>query len=304
MADPFEVRMRFSSQLGQLNASVVSLQKAATYALKYKDMDEDLHSCILEQVERVSRLEYVRAICTNSTQQNNMNTRANIMFFIEHFLDMAAKEGHMNYIKMIQRDIIRIVDAVAPDNGSGAANVKVARLVCTAQPSPVHYRRGSPADREQVLQGLQRKGFLDAQAVTEIEEVLKERETSAHDAGLSSPAHDDTEGGDMPPSQAIPKPGRASAPRLDKRHVEQRIEEDRERHKRVRESVWAIRDCEDEISRLWDETSDLGEDDHVMGREEFLAREAAIGQQCAHYAPRTLDDLYDRNGQKVNGRSH
>lgn len=46
--------MRFSSQLGQLNASVVSLQKAATYALKYKDMDEDLHSCILEQVERVS----------------------------------------------------------------------------------------------------------------------------------------------------------------------------------------------------------------------------------------------------------
>lgn len=53
MADPFEVRMRFSNQLGQLNASVVSLQKAATYALKYKDMDEDLHSCILEQVERV-----------------------------------------------------------------------------------------------------------------------------------------------------------------------------------------------------------------------------------------------------------
>jgi CTD kinase subunit gamma len=62
-------------------------------------------------------------------QQNNMNTRANIMFFIEHFLDMAAKEGHSNYVKMIQRDIIRIVDAVAPDSGPGAANVKVARLV-------------------------------------------------------------------------------------------------------------------------------------------------------------------------------
>lgn len=58
MADPFEVRMRFSNQLGQLNASVVSLQKAATYALKFKDMDEDLHSCILEQVERVSAQQY------------------------------------------------------------------------------------------------------------------------------------------------------------------------------------------------------------------------------------------------------
>lgn len=54
MADPFEVRMRFTNQLQHLNASVTSSQKAAQYALKYKDMDEDLHSCILEQVEKVS----------------------------------------------------------------------------------------------------------------------------------------------------------------------------------------------------------------------------------------------------------
>jgi hypothetical protein len=53
MADPFEVRMRFTSQLQHLNASVTSSQKAAQYAIKYKDMDEDLHSCILEQLEKV-----------------------------------------------------------------------------------------------------------------------------------------------------------------------------------------------------------------------------------------------------------
>jgi hypothetical protein len=53
MADPFEVRMRFTNQLRQLNASVTSAQKAAQYALKHKDMAEDLHSCILEQLERV-----------------------------------------------------------------------------------------------------------------------------------------------------------------------------------------------------------------------------------------------------------
>lgn len=60
MADPFEVRMRFTSQLQALNASVNSAQKAAQYALRYKEMDEDLHSCILEQVERVSFLPDVR----------------------------------------------------------------------------------------------------------------------------------------------------------------------------------------------------------------------------------------------------
>lgn len=59
-----------------------------------------------------------------------MNTRANIMYFIEHFLEMAQKDGHVDYVRMIQRDIIRVVDAVAPDDGSGAANVKVVRRVC------------------------------------------------------------------------------------------------------------------------------------------------------------------------------
>lgn len=49
------------------------------------------------------------------------------MYFIEHFLDLASRDGHPDYIRMMQRDIIRVVDAVAPDDGSGAANVKVVR---------------------------------------------------------------------------------------------------------------------------------------------------------------------------------
>ena len=110
MADPFEVRRHFSAQLERLNASTTSAQKAAQYALKYKDMDEDLHSCILEQLEKTS-----------------MNTRANIMYFIEHLLEMASKERHNDYVRMMQRDIIRVVDAVCPEDGSGAANVKVVR---------------------------------------------------------------------------------------------------------------------------------------------------------------------------------
>lgn len=58
MADPFEVRMRFSAQLQHLNASVASAQKATQYALRYKEWHEDLHSCILEQVERVRLPEF------------------------------------------------------------------------------------------------------------------------------------------------------------------------------------------------------------------------------------------------------
>lgn len=52
--DPFEVRIRFTGLIVNLNASVISATKAAQYALKYREMDEDLHSCIIEQLEMVS----------------------------------------------------------------------------------------------------------------------------------------------------------------------------------------------------------------------------------------------------------
>ena len=51
------------------------------------------------------------------------------MYFIEHFCDMAQQQKHAEVVRMMQRDIFRIVDAVAPSDGSGAANVKVVRRV-------------------------------------------------------------------------------------------------------------------------------------------------------------------------------
>ncbi|KAH6610701.1 ctd kinase subunit gamma [Trichoderma cornu-damae] len=238
MADPFEVRMRFSSQLQHLNASVTSAQKAAQYALKYKDMDEDLHSCILEQVER-----------------NNMNTRANIMYFIEHFLDLAQRDGHSDYIRMMQRDIIRVVDAVAPDDGSGAANVLI---------------------------GLQTKGFLEHQVVAQIEDVIKERGTNDDDLGLASP-NGDVDMTDAPASESKSR-RRPATHGLDKRQVEQRIEEDRERHKRERERIWAVPRGDDaEMAKLWEETSDFGDDDDRLLTEEGddFTKEMEM-QRCQH----------------------
>lgn len=101
--------------------------------------------------------------------------------------------------------------------------------------------------------------------MSQIEEVLKERETSADDLGLASP-NGDVEMADAPPSQTIPKPRRRGAPqRLDKRQIEQRIEEDRERHKREREHIWAISaGWETEMNKLWEETSNFGDDDDTL----------------------------------------
>ena len=118
----------------------------------------------------------------------------------------------------------------------------------------------------------------------QIEDVLKERETDADELNIASP-NGDVEMADMPPSETIPKPGRRGAPnRLDKRQIEQRIEEDRERHKRQRENIWAVPKGEEaELDKLWEETSDFGEDDDRLLTEESddFSKEMEM-QRCQH----------------------
>lgn len=281
MADPFEVRMRFTNQLRQLNASVMSAQKAAQFALKHHEMGEDLHSCILEQLEKVP-LPSAPYIPTSllTKGQNNMNTRANIMYFIEHFLDLAQKESHPEYVVLMQRDIIRVVDAVAPEDGTGIANVKVAR---------------------KVLQALAAKSFLDGELLSQIEEVLRERYSAAQqDLALMSSPTTAVGDGDVGGGGGVPTPqtrvstggggggGGKGKMKLDRKQVEQRIEEDRERHKRQREGIWAVSpENEAELRKLWEETSELGEDDERMCDEEWEEWEEAMGGGCGHWGERT-----------------
>lgn len=240
--------MRFTSQLQHLNASTTSATKAANYALRHAEFSDDLHSCILEQLER-----------------NNMNNRANIMYFLPSLCDMAQAHGELGYVRMMERDILRIIDLVAPDDGSGAANVKVVR---------------------KVLQQLQQKAFLQPQTVTELEECIASRDSI--NATASSPADVDdltgnatrssTRGSSLVPSRDPAGPAHAHA-KLDKRQVEQRIEEDRERHKRAREGIWAIAQApgsnlaqDAEFNKLWETGSDIDADDYRIAKEEAEER--------------------------------
>ena len=167
-----------------------------------------------------------------------MNIRANIMYFIEQLCEMATRENHLEFVRMIQRDIMRIVDAAAPADGSGAANVK-------------HVRR--------VLNGLQSKSILSHQTVVELDACLKERE-SYHRQFVDN--------------DIVLKPG--SKNRVDKRQIEQRIEEDRERNKRLREAIWAVPSTDmGELDMAWDDTSDIGEDDYIQAAEEAQERKEA-----------------------------
>jgi CTD kinase subunit gamma len=217
MADPFEVRMRFTSQLQHLNASTTSATKAANYALKYSEFSDDLHSCILEQLER-----------------NNMNNRANIMYFLPALCDIAKAQNELGYVRMMERDIMRIIDFVAPDDGSGAANVKVVR---------------------KVLQQLQNKGFLQKQTVVELEEWIAGRDNvvaTSPGGGHHSTAAPDTGMGGMggsvtrsTPHSTVRDPAYNPSVRLDKRQID-----------------------DAELDKVQGEASDIDEDDLTIAREE------------------------------------
>ncbi|EMC99015.1 hypothetical protein BAUCODRAFT_31294 [Baudoinia panamericana UAMH 10762] len=255
MADPFEVRMRFTSLLHHLNASTSSAIKTANYAVKYSEFSDDLHSCILEQLER-----------------NNMNNRANIMYFLPSLCEVAREKGEVGYGRMMERDILRIVDAVAPDDGSGAANVKVVR---------------------KVLKQLEGKSFLQPQTVVELEECIVGRDQL--DGAVTSPTKPDVTVDVMMRDATLPSATVRSTPhsstrdayassngiRLDKRQIEQRIEEDRERHKRARETIWAVPQegstlkDDAEFDKTWDGASEVNDDDWQLTAEG--AEERAVG---------------------------
>jgi CTD kinase subunit gamma len=120
---------------------------------------------------------------------------------------------------------------------------------------------------------LQQKSILSVDTVVEIEACLKERDTLPANSVLSPI---DANGQREQPSQNVPlKANGVSRP--DKRQIEQRIEEDRERHKRLRESIWAVKDEGDqEFERLWDEASDVGDDDYLAAEEDALERRQAV----------------------------
>ena len=250
MADPFEVRLRFTNLLSHLSASSTASLKCAHYALKYRDMDEDLHSCILENLER-----------------NNINNRANIMYFLGVFCEMALKEGYRNWVDMIARDMPRIVNAVAVSG----ANVKVVRRVTTDMGSKGALKDEVVERIEEKLKGIEEKAtgrFLE-----------DEQEAEMIDVPMDG-AEDAPEGIGRTESQSqsqkvTPRTnqGQKQHPKVDKRVIEQRIEEDRERNKRLRESVWAVSgDDGEELEKMWEEGSDVGTDDYILAEEEAEER--------------------------------
>ncbi|GAO48830.1 hypothetical protein SAICODRAFT_70793 [Saitoella complicata NRRL Y-17804] len=216
--DPFDGRLKFTDLLRRLNASQLSAGKCASFAIKQKHLDEDLFSCVIEELE-----------------QTSMNARVNILYFLETLCDASVKAGVLSYRSLLASSIGAIVDAVAPEGAAGSANVATVR---------------------KVLANLRVKGYLEENTLAGVETTLAGREAS----------------------QPVAIPGSQS---FSKGEILRRMEEDRERHKRLRENIWAIPpqrypgDENVEFERAWEQTADLDQGDYEEMREHNAAAESA-----------------------------
>ncbi|KAH7929564.1 hypothetical protein BV22DRAFT_1029421 [Leucogyrophana mollusca] len=277
--DPFEVRMQFLSLLRKLNATQQSIQKVVSYALKYfSRCGEDLWDCIVEEC-----------------QKGSINHRINILYFLDSLCETSllakshsqvdpststastTKSKGAFYVDFVARDLEQIVEYVVPQGRQGLPNL---------------------TSTKQILESWRSKRVIDPQKVDDVMTILDARQPSL-----------DTSGSNPTDSSA---PSTSSLSRND---IFKRIEEDRERHKRLRERRWVqpvsqlpttgttslatflpLTDAEEltldiEFENEWDATSDWNEDDVEAALEEC---ELAEGRRRKE--PEILDD--DEGGEE------
>ncbi|KAH7909657.1 CTD kinase subunit gamma CTK3-domain-containing protein [Hygrophoropsis aurantiaca] len=211
--DPFEVRMQFLSLLRKLNATQQSIQKVVSYALKYfSRCGEDLWDCIVEEC-----------------QKGTVNHRINVLYFLDslceaaavarvHALESSGGAGNMGgggagsaagagaskqymsfYVDFVARDLEKIVEYVVPQGRQGLPNF---------------------TSTKQILESWRSKRVIDPQKVDDAMAILAARQSSLDDPSSSTSA-----------SVAV-------SASLSRNDIFKRIEEDRERHKRLRERRW------------------------------------------------------------------
>ncbi|KAL4261561.1 CTD kinase subunit gamma [Pleurotus pulmonarius] len=201
--DPFEVRMQFLGLLRRLNASQQSIQKVVSFAIKFfPPCGEDLWDCVVEEC-----------------QKGSINSRINILYFLDSLCetcllvkshastigyDQQHKSSSSNrYVDFVQRDLSKIVEYVVPEGRQGLPNL---------------------SSTKQVLESWRSKRVIDPQV---IDNIMGQLDTRRFDSSAGAAAETSTA-----------TSSRSSTTHLPRGEIFKRIEEDRERHKRLRERRW------------------------------------------------------------------
>lgn len=219
--------------------------------------------------------------------KGSINSRVNILYFLDSLCEtcLLAKshpnslgvEGSTNgsfYVDFVARDLQMIIECVVPEGRQGLPNLTSTKQVCsfTAVSHVLHFITCIL----KILENWRSKRVIDPQKIDDVMTTLMNRRKTTVENPESTTSH----------SQA-----------LSRNDIFKRIEEDRERHKRLRERRWVqpvahnpstylppqlasfmpLTDDGDgegeltidiEFENEWETTSDWNEDDDDAAREE------------------------------------
>ncbi|KAI0764289.1 CTD kinase subunit gamma CTK3-domain-containing protein [Trametes elegans] len=203
------------------------------------------------------------------SQKGSLNNRINILYLLDSLCEacLASKpppgssQPSSSYVDYVSRDLRKIVDHVVPEGRQGLPN-----LMST----------------KQILESWRTKRIVEPQKVDEVIATLDERRADASESAARATSPDSAPGA------------------LSRDDIKRRMEEDRERHKRLRERRWVqpvvgqaaaaampplasflpLTDEQDGVGELaldiefdneWETTSDWNEDDdEAIGEENVL----------------------------------
>jgi len=120
-------------------------------------------------------------------------------------------------VDYVSRDLRQIVECVVPVGRQGLPNL---------------------TSTKQILENWRTKRIIEPQRVDEVMQVLSSRQTQAAETTPSVTTIAATAQSPAPPSSSRGVPGSANDAHLSRGDIFKRIEEDRERHKRLRERRW------------------------------------------------------------------
>ncbi|GAA5923379.1 uncharacterized protein JCM15063_003627 [Sporobolomyces koalae] len=203
--DPFEVRMQFLTLISRVNSSLQSLSKVSHFALRHADKcSDDIWDCYLDEL----------------THSPNLNHRINLLYWLDLVLDKEGPKvvdktsvgglvGQGSYRALIERDLDKVLNQVVPPDSKQAVLNHMSAM--------------------QVLKSWKTRRLLDNVTLDAVIDSLQDRKATLHAKALEDPESGSTDANDS-----------STFTSFSRNDIMRRIEDDRERHKRLRERIWVL----------------------------------------------------------------
>ncbi|CED83884.1 ENTH/VHS [Phaffia rhodozyma] len=138
-------------------------------------------------------------------EKGSLNSRINVLYFLDSLCETSLLVGLPDgpYVDYITRDLLKVVDYVVPETREGALNLMSAK---------------------QILESWRTKRVVRPEIVDEALQTLELRKGRVHEISKSKPS----------------SKKRGHFENFSQAETLRRMEEDRERHKRLRERIWIL----------------------------------------------------------------